>query len=148
MKVNFIKTPNGFEPANEVERDRLKRFKIGEMYEGEFKTTRNPAFHRKMFAFFNFVFNYWSADKTEWQYFDESKQFDTFRKNLTVLAGFKEVTYTIDGRVRVEAKSLAYGNMEPEEFEQCYKAIITAAIENIFDNTTNQSTIDELYSFF
>jgi hypothetical protein len=148
MKVNFIKTPNGFEPANEVERDRLKRFKIGEMYEGEFKTTRSPAFHRKMFAFFNFVFNYWSADKTEWQYFDESKQFNTFRKNLTVLAGFKEVTYTIDGRVRVEAKSLAYGNMEPEEFEQCYKAIINAAIANIFDNTTNQSTINELYSFF
>ena len=148
MKVNFIKTPYGFIPADDTEQDRIKRFKNGEMYEGEFKLTRSPAFHRKMFAFFNFVFNYWSADKTEWEHFDHTKQFDTFRRNLTVLAGFKEVSYTIDGRVRVEAKSLAFANMEPEEFEQCYKAIINAAIASIFDNTTNQNTINELYSFF
>lgn len=148
MKVNVTKTPAGFQPADEIEADRIKRFKTGEMYEANFKLTRNPAFHRKMFAFFNFVYNYWSADKTEWEHFDEAKQRDTFRKNLTVLAGFREESYTIDGRVRVEAKSLAYGNMDQEEFEQCYSAIINAAIKHIFNNTTNQSTIDELYSFF
>lgn len=148
MKVSFIKHPGGFAAADDIEADRIKRFKNGEIYDGEFKITRNPAFHRKMFAFFNFVYNYWSADKTEWEHFEEAKQRETFRKHLTVLAGFKDVTYTIDGRMRIEAKSLAYGNMEQEEFEQCYNAIINASIKHIFDNTTNQSTIDTLYSFF
>ncbi|MDA5609450.1 DUF1367 family protein, partial [Pasteurella multocida] len=110
--------------------------------------TRNPSFHRKVFAFFNFCFEHWSADKTDWKYFDERKQFDTFRKNLTVLAGFREVTYTIDGRVRVEAQSLSYGNMDQSEFEQCYKALINAALKEIFNNTTDENTINRLYSFF
>lgn len=54
----------------------------------EIKKARNPAFHRKVFAFFKFCFDHWAADKTEWEHFDERKQFDTFRKHLTVLAGF------------------------------------------------------------
>jgi hypothetical protein len=147
MKINLIKHPGGFAAADDNEADRIKKFKNGEMYEGEFKLVRNPAFHRKMFAFFNFCFHHWSADKTDWQYFDEPKQRETFRKNLTVLAGFKDVTYTIDGRARVEAKSLAYGNMDQEEFEQCYNAIIQAAITNVFQGA-DQNTINQLYSFF
>lgn len=149
MKINFIKQAGGsLLPANEIEADRLKRFKTGEMYEVDIVTTRNPRFHGKVFAFFNFVYNYWSADKTEWEYFDEKTQFDTFRKNLTVLAGYKEVSYTIDGRVRVEAKSLSFANMDQEGFEQCYSALINAAIKNIFGNTKDQNVINQLYGFF
>lgn len=149
MKVNFVKQHGGLLiPASDMEADRLKRFKTGETYEVEIVTTRNPKFHGKVFSFFNFVFKYWSADKTEWQHFDEVKQFDTFRKNLTVLAGFKEVSYTIDGRVRVEAKSLAYANMDQEEYEQCYSALINAAIQNVFNNTKDQNIINQLYAFF
>jgi hypothetical protein len=149
MKVNFIKQVGGvLIPANEIEVDRLKRLKTGEMYEVDLVSSRNPAFHGKVFAFFNFVYNYWSADKTEWEHFNEQKQFDTFRKNLTVLAGFKEVSYTIDGRMRVEAKSLAYAKMEQEEFEACYSALINASIKHIFNNTKDQNIINQLYEFF
>jgi hypothetical protein len=149
MKVNFIKQVGVvLIPANEIEVDRLKRLKTGEMYEVDLVSSRNPAFHGKVFAFFNFVYNYWSADKTEWEHFNEQKQFDTFRKNLTVLAGFKEVSYTIDGRMRVEAKSLAYAKMEQEEFEACYSALINASIKHIFNNTKDQNIINQLYEFF
>ena len=89
-----------------------------------------------------------SADKTEWQYFDERKQFDTFRKNLTVLAGFREVSYTIDGRMRVDAQSLSYGNMEQDEFERCYSALINAAMQNIFKGCNDERILDRLYAFF
>ncbi len=137
-----------FVPCDEMCLPDLQSFKNGEIYEVEIKRPRNPAFHRKVFLFFKFCFEHWSADKTDWEYFDERKQFDTFRKNLTVLAGFREVTYTIDGRMRVEAQSLSYGNMDQSEFEQCYKALINAALKEIFNNTTDENTINRLYSFF
>ncbi|VEH66676.1 putative bacteriophage protein [Rodentibacter pneumotropicus] len=148
-KFQMMKLPGGvFSPANEAAAEALQKFRNGEQYEIEIKQVRNPAFHRKVFAFFNFCFEHWSADKTEWQYFDERKQFDTFRKNLTVLAGYKEVTYTLDGSLRVEAQSLSYGNMEQGEFEQCYSALINAAIKHVFGNTTDENVINQLYAFF
>lgn len=148
-KFQMMKLPGGvFSPASEMEAEALQKFRNGEQYEIEIKQSRNPAFHRKVFAFFNFCFEHWAADKTEWQYFDEHKQFDTFRKNLTVLAGYKEVTYTLDGNLRVEAQSLSYGNMEQSEFEQCYSALINAALKHVFGNTTDENVINQLYAFF
>ncbi|MGX2956410.1 DUF1367 family protein [Ursidibacter arcticus] len=137
-----------FVPLEERDLPALQGFKNGEIYPVEIKRMRNPAFHRKVFAFFNFCFEHWSADKTEWKYFDERKQFDTFRKHLTVLAGYKDVTYTIDGRLRVEAQSLSYGNMDQDEFEQCYSALINAALKDVFGNTTDENVINRLYAFF
>ncbi|MXN88578.1 DUF1367 family protein [Pasteurella canis] len=149
LRIQVIKMAGGLlAPLDDREAEALQSLKNGEQYEIEIIRTRNPSFHRKVFAFFNFCFEHWSADKTDWKYFDERKQFDTFRKNLTVLAGFRDVTYTIDGRMRVEAQSLSYGNMDQSEFEQCYKALINAALKEIFNNTTDENTINRLYSFF
>lgn len=149
MIIEMVKGAGGtFVAADDMYLPALQKFKNGEMYEVEVKRTRNPQFHRKVFSFFKFCFEHWAADKTEWKYFDERKQFNTFRKNLTVLAGFKEVSYTIDGRVRVEAQSLSYGNMEQDEFEACYSALINAALKHIFNNTTDQNIINQLYAFF
>lgn len=148
-KYQMMKLPGGvLAPLNDDEAERLKSFQNNEQYEIEIKKQRNPAFHRKVFAFFKFCFDHWAADKTEWKYFNEKKQFDTFRKNLTVLAGFKEVTYKLDGSLRVEAASLSYGNMEQAEFEQCYSALINAALVNIFGGTTDENVINQLYAFF
>lgn len=145
----MIKLAGGtFVPAVDMESDALQKFRNGEQYEIEIKRTRNPQFHRKVFAFFNFCFEHWSADKTEWEHFDERTQFNTFRKHLTVLAGYKVVSYTIDGRMRVEAQSLSYGDMDQDEFEQCYSALINAALKHVFGNTTDENVINRLYAFF
>lgn len=148
-RVQVIKMAGGLlAPLDDNEAETLQGFKNGEQYEVEIKRYRNPAFHRKVFAFFKFCFEHWAVDKTEWKYFDERKQFDTFRKHLTVLAGFKEISYTLDGSFRVEAQSLSYGNMEQDEFEQCYSALINAALKHVFDNTTDENVINRLYAFF
>ena len=145
MKVNFIKQPGGvLVPANDMESEKLTRFKTGELYEIEIKLTRNAAFHRKVFAFFNFCFAHWKGDN---EFQCEQKQFNVFRDHLTVLAGFYDSYYGIDGRARIEAKSISYSNMSQNEFELLYSALINAAIKNIFPNA-DQATIDQLYNFF
>ena len=149
MIIQMIKQPGGLLfPASDCESERMKRFKNGGQYAIDIKTTRNPDFHRKVFAFFNFCFDHWCAENSGLEFIDEFAQFDAFRRNLTVLAGFREVTYTIDGRTRVDAKSLAYGNMDQDEFERCYNAMINAAIKHIFHGNDNQDTWNRLQSFF
>lgn len=149
MIIQVVKQPGGLLlPATDRESDRMKRFKNGGQYAIDIKTTRNPDFHRKVFAFFNFCFEHWCSERAGLEFIDEYAQFDSFRRNLTVLAGFREVTYTIDGRARVDAKSLAYGNMEQEEFERCYSAMIDAAIKHIFNGSDNKETWSRLKSFF
>lgn len=145
MKIEMIKEAGGvFRPVNDMEQEKTTKFKTGEQYKIDVPLTRIPAFHRKAFAFFNYCFNYWKGTN---EFQSEIKQFDTFRKHLTVLAGFYEETYNIHGKLRIEAKSLSFGSMEQEEFEECYSALIRAALKHIF-KSADDSIYDQLMSFF
>ena len=70
-----------------------------------------------------------------------------FRKNLIVLAGYREEYYRIDGSVRVEARSIAFSNMQQSEFEDCYHALIQAAMTHIF-HSADEKTYNRLIGFF
>lgn len=149
MEIQMVKQPGGLlVPAFDTDVERLEKFKTGEVYPVEVRLVRNPDFHKKVFKFFQFCFEHWSADKTDARFKNNAAQFDTFRKNLTVLAGYKEVTFTIDGRCRVEPKSLSFGNMSQQEFEECYSALINAALAHVFNNTKDQRILNQLMSFF
>jgi hypothetical protein len=149
MEIQMLKQPDGvLVPFNAREQERLNRFRTGCLYPVEIRQLRNPEFHKKVFAFLNFCFQYWSGERTEWQFQSEAEQFDTFRKNLTVLAGYRHTTFTIDGRLRVEPKSLAFGNMTQEEFENCYNAMINAALTHVFAGEQDPKINDYLRSFF
>lgn len=145
MKVNVSKQPGGvLIPASDMDAESLTKFKSGNVYEIEIKLPRNPHFHGKVFAFFQYCFANWKSDR---EFIDEKGQFDLFRKNLTVLAGYYEQYFKIDGSVRVEAKSLSYGSMEQPEFESCYQALIQAAMTNIFTGS-DEDTYNKLVGFF
>ena len=145
MKVSFIKQAGGtLVPASDIEAERLTKFKTGELFEVDIKNSRNPAFHRKVFAFFNFCFDHWQGDQT---FLSPAAQFDVFRANITVLAGYKDVLVNLKGEVRIEAKSISYASMKPEEFEQFYHALVNAACTHIFHNCRKEVE-DRLLSFF
>jgi hypothetical protein len=145
MKISFIKQPGGVMlPASDIEAEKLSKFKTGEMYEVEIKNSRNPHFHRKVFAFFNFCFQHWRGGN---EYQDEAAQFDVFRKHLTCLAGYYDTLVGINGEVRIEAKSLSFGSMDQETFERCYTALINAAVKNLFKGC-EKDIEDKLLSFF
>ena len=149
VEIQMMKQPGGLLlPAFDTEAERLEKFKTGFIYPVEIKQSRNPGFHGKAFSFLQFCFEHWSADKTDARFKTSAAQFDTFRKNLTVLAGYKDVTFTIDGRLRVDAKSLAFNQMDQAEFEECYSALINAALAHVFGGTSDQKILDKLTGFF
>ena len=80
---------------------------------------------------------------------DAASQGESFRKQLTIQAGYFTQTYSLDGTgFVIEAKSLRFGNMEQEEFEACYSALINAAIKTVFAGTTDERILSKLMGFF
>lgn len=149
MQIDLVKHPGGlFSPVNDSDLERLQRFKNGETYTADIKLTRNPRFHRKVMAFFGFCFSHWCADRAGLGSADETTQFNRFRKDLTILAGFYDTVTNIRGEVRAEAKSLSYAQMEQEEFERCYSSLINAAIKHVFAGTKDPQILNQLQSYF
>lgn len=145
MKVSFYKmNGGGLCPASDLEKDKMDKFKNGEIYEIDIKYERNSSFHRKVFSFFNFVFQYWRNGN---EYDEEQAQFDRFRKDLTILAGYNHKVYNYKGELRLEAKSLSYSSMEQDEFEQFYTALINATSKHVMKDA-NDVEISKLMNFF
>ena len=145
MKIQVIKLAGGIlAPSADMDAEALSKLQTNGQYEISVKRTRNPKFHKKVFSFFNFAFHYWACQR---EFMDEAGQFDTFRKQLTILAGYYDEYVGINGDVRIEAKSLAYGSMTQQEFESCYHALIGAAMKYIFTGC-GQEVEDRLMRFF
>ena len=147
MKIEMIKEAGGvFRPVDDVEYEKTTKFKNSEQYTLDIKLTRNPSFHRKVFSFFNFCYSHWDGNKVH-EYCSETEQLERFRKDLTILAGFYVQTVRLDGSLRTEAESLAFSSMSEERFQECYSALINAAMKHIF-KTYDENTFNQLRNFF
>lgn len=145
MKLEFIKQAGGIlMPADDYTAEKMIKFKTGCQFPIEIKRPRNQSFHGKVFKFFDFCFKHWAGGH---EFQNESLQFDEFRKELTKTAGFYDQVFDLNGNFTIVAKSLSFGNMDQEEFEQCYHALIQAAMTNIF-RTADEQTLNRLMGFF
>ena len=150
MKVMFVKNAGGLlSPANEMEAERLKRIPNGSMHEIDIKGSqkRSNSFHGKVFSFMNYCFQYWNAHNTQFQYQCEKAQFDSFRKQLTIQAGYFDWCVDLRGQPVMQARSLSFDSMDQETFEQFNIAIQNAAMATLFDANDTQA-IKKLESFF
>lgn len=135
-------------PADDFAADSLTRFKNFEQYEIDIVNTRNPAFHRKVFAFFNYCFAHQKELHGD-RFLDERTQFELMRKRLTIKAGYYEQAYDVAAdRIVTTARSLAYANMEQHEFESLWRALISASMEYIFNDIEDHKLYDKLARFF
>lgn len=140
------KLPGGRMVAyDDIAEDELSKCKNHEVYEMELKRVRNPQFHGKVFSFLGFVYHHFDDPNI---HLGKAKSFDLFRKNLTILAGYYDETYSYDGSVKLEAKSLSYGSMSQSDFEEFYTAAISAAMRTVFNGSEDQNLYNQLLSYF
>lgn len=145
MHIALIKTYSGFVPADEKTDEWSQKIKLGSVVHSDFKQMRNAAFHRKLFTLFNLAFEYWEPGEIDSKYGKPEKNFDRFRKDLTILAGYYHLVIRLDGSTRIEADSLSFGSMEQETFDSLYQAILTVIMERIpVLQDMKQNEIDEL----
>lgn len=143
----------GLLPADEESEQILAQMPAGQAIRVKFKKVRNIKLHKKAMVLFAWAFEHWeppALDSTRWAGVQPERNFDRFRKDLTILAGFYEAHYRLNGEVRIEAKSLAFDQMEEDEFQKVYSAVIDAILKHMFKGMDREQVLkleQQLLSF-
>ena len=89
-----------------------------------------------MMALFNLGFESWEPEELEYKGEKVAKEFDQFRKDITILSGYYTTSINFKGDVRLTAKSLSFANMGPEEREEVYSAVINVILSRVLKKYT------------
>lgn len=139
MELTLTRTENGLVPADRESAEKLRKLKLGATARAKVAQMRNGKFFRKWFALVTVAFDHWEPGELQaprWEGVTPEKAFDRFRKDLTILAGYYESSYRLDGSVRIEAQSIAWGNMSEEAFETLYGNTINAVLKHVLRTYT------------
>ena len=78
------------------------------------------------------------------------KNFDRFRKDIIVLAGYYDATYRLNGDTRIEAKSISFGSMSEDEFEKLYSACVDVILQYVctqYDGKMLDEVVEQAMAF-
>lgn len=135
MDLLFQRGTTGLLPACEEAAEWLRKKKLGATILVEPREARNGAFHRKYFALLNLAFDYWKDHAETMEYKGEPvlPNFERFRRDVAILAGFYKPVTNIKGEVRLEAESISFAAMSEERFEELYGATINVLLQRVFN---------------
>lgn len=159
--VDCIVIKNGagyLQPADEASQEYLKKMKVGDPCSVKLVRQRNLKFFRKWWALVGIAYDWWEPglaypDRTlrKFPNLTPEKNLDRFRKDITILAGFYEQHFRLNGDLRIEAKSLKFDKMDEDEFDKLYDATIQVVLNHIAsqDYTEDElrALVDETLSF-
>lgn len=137
MDAVLIRTQLGLVPGDDATREWFNKLKMGTTVHADARQLRNGAFFRKFWALLNLGYDYWSDAVETLEYKGQRvlPEFERFRKDVTILAGFYHSVVNIKGEVRIEADSLKWGSMSEETFTKLYDATIRVLLRKVFNGT-------------
>lgn len=135
MELFFQKGATGLLPACEEATDWLKKKKLGATIVVEPHEMRNGAFFRKWWALVKLGYDYWSegAETIEYKGQRVLPEFERFRKDVTIMAGFYRPVVNLKGELRIEPESLQWAKMTEERFAKLYNATIQVMLQRVFN---------------
>lgn len=139
-----MKTVGGnLAPADQQALDYVAKLPVGRPVLVNVVRHRNPAFHAKFMALLTLAFQSW--EPTQRLYRDQvvAKNFEQFRKEITILAGFYDASYSLKDEVRLTAKSISFANMGQDDFELLYSAAANVILSRILTRYT-RADLDEV----
>lgn len=137
LEIVLMKTATGaLVPVDQAGQDYIARQKIGAGFTMTARRNNNVKFHRKLFALANLAFDAWDAPAATYRGQAIQKNFDQFRDDLTILAGYYETRVRLDGSIRLIPRSWSFGAMDDDQKEKMYSAIIDVVLQRILTDTT------------
>lgn len=118
-------------PIDQPSMDLIAGMRMGEGMALKMRTHNNPKFHRKMMALYKLAFDAWEPAELTYRGQVVRKEFNQFRRDLTVLAGYYDASVNFRGDVRLTAKSLNFSTMDQPEREALYSAVIDVVLQHI-----------------
>jgi len=151
----FIKMHNALHPAHAEDQELLSNIKAGQPVRLKLTRVRNYEFFKKWWALIDYAFDMWeppeAGEGSAWrEAINVEKNKDRFRKDITILAGFYEATYRLNGDVRIEAKSISFGSMSEDEFEELYTKTIDVVVKQVlrnYDGETLRGILEQVEGF-
>lgn len=151
MKFHMRKDAGGvLLPADDEAAENLRKIKTGSYVVVEVKRENNYKFHKKLYALANLAYEAWEPVKKEHKGVPILKNFDQFREDITILAGFYETRVRLNGEVRFIAKSWSFARMPDDEKDRLYNGIINVVLSNILTNYTRDdldNVVNQVLSF-
>jgi hypothetical protein len=133
----------------------LKRFKLGAVLRVDVALMRNGTFFRKWWVLAELAFDIWAdgCPQQEFHGVQVLPEFDRFRRDLIIMAGFFRPVWNAKREMRVEAESLAWASMDEERFERLYSATIDVILQKViperqFDADTLRNMVDQVIGEF
>ena len=124
-----------FKATTPQDAELLKRFKLGDIAKGKFTKVRNPKFLAKFFAMLNVGFDAFEP-VTEWKGHRVQKNYDRFREDVIITAGYFDIVPLLNGEFKAKAKSISFAGMEEPEFEKLYSEVANVLLEKVLTNYT------------
>jgi hypothetical protein len=120
-------------PLDEAGAEAIGRVAHGEEVWCKIVRKRNPAFHRKFFALIDLLYGIWSETVPQKTYrgVEVRPNRDRFRRDLIILTGRYDATYSAVGEVRLEAHSISFARMSEDEFEVLFSDVIQVGLTRI-----------------
>lgn len=144
MRCFVVKADGGYlVPASGDDKDELDKLRNGSVYRVDIIKERNSLFHRKVLSLIRLGFNSWIPEEPKDGSPAPLKNYDTFRNDITVLAGFSTRVFKVDGSFELIAKSISFANMDEIEFEALFSAIADVLLGNILSNYSRED-LDEV----
>lgn len=78
---------------------------------------------------------------------EPAKSVENFRKEAIIMAGYYEAIFSLDGSMKLEAKSMSFSKMGEDEFQKLYNAVANVLIKQVLTNYTKDDldqVVDQL----
>ncbi len=143
MQIILIKHANGaLVPASDIEAEKLKKIKAGKAVTVKLTQKRNYGYHKKFMAMMKIGFDAFEPAITEYKGIPVQKNFDRFRKDITIAAGHYDFEICINGKAKAIAHSISFARMDQETFEKLYNNCCNALLQLVLHNYTRPDLDD------
>jgi len=147
MKVMMQKNYCSLVPQDKEGMELLEKIKLGTVVEVNVVRKRNYQFHKKLFDLLNYAFENWEHEPVFFRGAEVQDNFDTFRENVTIMAGYGFPVVNLKGEVRYKAESISFASMEQDTFDKLYSAVVDSILKNVLDNHSEQDLINGVLSY-
>lgn len=137
-------------PCDEPARATIATWPAGQGIRAKVTRARNVKFHRKFFALLQLGFDTWEPAAMEYEGAPAVKNFERFRKDVIVLAGYYTRTVNLKGEIRLEAESISFSNMDEDRFDQVYNRVADVLLQKVLTRYTREDldrVVDQLLAF-
>jgi hypothetical protein len=102
----------------------------------------------------NFFFELWEIPEgLEYNGLKPEKNFEQFRNDVLIAAGFRELTANVKGECRFRASSISFASMDDTRFSEVYKLVFNVCWKYVMGRISTytpeqaENTINQMMSY-